>query len=108
MAEIGMHDPVGKEIMQKERNGVFCASIADTGHEVKLKMAKGSIEPVKSSEGAPEMHLSFRNIEKANELLNGKSDFLSAIGFGDVKISGYMPLMQSVELLVPRVAMYLK
>jgi len=108
LAEIGMHDPIGQEIMRHDRKGVFCASIAGTGYSVKLKMSKGQIAPVGSSEGAPEMHLDFKDIDKANDLLNGKSDFISAIGFGDVKISGYMPLMQSVELLVPRVAMYLK
>jgi hypothetical protein len=108
MAEIGMHDPVGQVILNHDRRGVFSASIDNTAYTVRLKMAKGRIETVESAEGAPEMRLAFKDIDKASDLLNGKSDFLSAIGFGDVKISGYMPLMQSVELLVPRVGMYLK
>jgi hypothetical protein len=108
MAEIGMHDPVGQKIMQNDRKGLFCASIEGTGHAVMLKMAKGSIESAAKDDGSPKMYLVFRNTDVAFDLLNGKSDFLTAIGMGDVKINGFMPLMQSVELLVPRVAMYLK
>lgn len=108
LAEIGMHDPVGRQILQKERNGLFCASIRGTKHIVRLKMGKGRMETVEDSDGSPEMHLVFDSIDKTNDLLNGRSDFFSAIGFGDVRIKGYMPLMQSVELLVPRIGAYLK
>jgi len=108
LAEIGMHDPVGRKVMQKDRKGLFCASIESTGDIVRLKMGKGSITTIPDSDGSPEMHLVFSDIDKTNDVLNGKSDFLTAIGFGDVKIKGYMPLMQSVELLVPKIAAYLK
>jgi hypothetical protein len=108
LAEIGMHDPVGMKIMQKERNGIFCASIENTGYAVRLKMSKGQIKTTEDSDGSPEMHLIFSNLKKTNDLLNGRSDFLTAIGFGDVKVKGYLPVMQSVELLVPRLAAYLK
>ena len=108
MAEIGMHDPIGQKILQNDRKGLFIAEIEETGDKVMLKMSKGQMEVVEKEENLPVMHLGFSTIGKAFDLLNGQSDFLTAIGFWDVKISGYMPLMQSVELLVPRVAMYLK
>lgn len=108
MAEIGMHDPVGQKILQNDRKGLFIAEIEETGDRVMLKMDKGLMEAVEKEENMPVMRLGFATIDKTFDLLNGKSDFLSAIGFGHVKINGYMPLMQSVELLVPRIAVYLK
>ena len=103
-----MHDPVGKRIMQKDRKGIFCASIENTKHKVWMKMSRGLIETVSGPDGSPEMHLMFADIASTGDVLNGRCDFLTAIGRGNVKVMGYMPLMQSLELLVPLIGAYLK
>ncbi len=108
LPEIGMHDPVGKIIMQKGGNGQLCVSIADTDYNVRLKVAKGQINTLDASDGSPEMQLVFSSLEKTNDVLNGKRDFITAIGYGDVKVKGYIPVMMSVEHLVPRLANYFK
>lgn len=108
LAEIGMHDPLGIQIMQKSGSGQLCVSIENTSHAVRLKVGKGNIRTMDNSDGSPEMHMIFSNLEKTNDVLNGKSDFITAIGLGDVKLKGYIPVMMSVEHLVPRLATYLK
>ncbi len=108
VAEIGMHDSVGKKIIGHAANGQLCASIENTPHIVRVKIDKGYMKPIDASDGSPEMHLTFADVEKTGDILSGKSDFITGIGHGDVKISGYIPVMMSVEHLVPRLALYLK
>ena len=108
LAEIGMHDPVGVRIMQKSGNGQLCASIENTKHLVRVKVAKGEIKTIGISDGSPEFHLIFTDIDKTGDVLNGKCDFITAIGLGDVKMKGYIPVMMSVEHLVPLLANYLQ
>jgi hypothetical protein len=108
VAEIGMHDPVGMQVIKHAANGQLCASIENTPHMVRVKVNKGYMKPIDASDGSPEMHLKFADIAKTDDILNGRNDFLTAIGNGDVKMTGYIPVMMSVEHLVPRLALYLK
>jgi hypothetical protein len=66
------------------------------------------MKPLDASDGTPEVRLAFADIDSTDAILNGRSDFLTAIGNGSVKLSGYIPVMMSVEHLVPRLAVYLK
>jgi hypothetical protein len=108
VAEIGMHDPVGMKVIQKAANGQLCACIENTPHMVRVKVDKAYMKPIDISDGSPEIYLTFADLKKTDDILNGKSDFLTAIGSGDVKMTGYIPVMMSVEHLVPRLAVYLK
>lgn len=108
LAEIGMHDPVGKKIVQKAVDGQLCAAIENTPHIVRLKISKGYVNAIGTSDGSPEFYLKFKNIGKTYDVLNGVSDFITAIGSGDVTMSGFIPVMMSVQHLVPRLTVYLK
>ena len=107
LPEIGMYDPVGAKVMQKSASGQLCVSIAGTEHVVRMKVGKGSMKTIAASDGSPELYMTFSSIEKTGDVLGGRSDFLTAIGFGDVKLKGYIPVMMAVEHLVPRLAAYL-
>lgn len=107
LAEVGMHDPIGKEVMQKAKTGVFYASIANTDIGTRLRLSKGSIEAVLETGSLPECELRFASVDTANDLLRGKTDFLTAIGMGDVQMEGFIPVMQTVEHLLPLVSSYL-
>ena len=107
LAEVGMHDPLGMAVMQKAKSGVFCASIANTEITTRLKLFKGHIETVSETGSLPEFLFRFENAEIANDLLSGKIDFLTAIGRGDVQMEGFIPMMQTVEHLLPMVSGYL-
>lgn len=107
LAAVGMHDPIGKEVMQKAKTGVFFASIANTDIATRLRLSKGRIETVFETGSLPEFNFRFASIEKANDLLRGKIDFLTAIGMGDVQMEGFVPMMQTVEHLLPLASSYL-
>ena len=107
LAEVGMYDPLGKEVMQKAKTGAFIASIADTDIATRLKLSKGHIEAVADTGDLPEFSFRFASIDTANDLLSGKNDFLTAIGMGDVRMEGFIPMMQTVEHLLPLVSGYL-
>ncbi len=107
LVEVGMYDPLGRAVMQKAKSGVFRASIANTEITTRLKLSKGHIETVSETGSLPEFLFRFANVEKANDLLCGKMDFLTAIGMGDVQMEGYVPMMQTVEHLLPLASGYL-
>jgi hypothetical protein len=108
LAEICMHDPVGKKVIEKACSGQLCACIENTPHAVRLKIDKGYAKIIGESDGSPEFYLTFRDVVKTNEVLNGISDFITAVGLGDVKMKGFIPVMMSVQHLVPLLSVYLK
>lgn len=106
LVEIGMHDPVGKLVVARAQNGLLVISIADTGYRVKIKIEPGRMETVEQSDGSPEVQLTFKNLEIAGEILAGRKNFLTAIGFGEVRVQGFMPLLLSFEHLMPLLNVY--
>lgn len=107
LAEVGMHDPVGIAVMKHARTGMLVASIDNSDVAARLKLSAGSIESVEKEDGSPICRLRFSSIEKTFEVLGGKVDFLTAIGFGDVRMEGFIPVMQTVEHILPMVNTYL-
>jgi len=107
LAEVGMHDPVGAAVMRKAPNGVFTARVEGTDLAAHLRLSPGSIRLLDRPDGSPEVRFIFANLEKTYDILNNRVDFLTAIGMGDVRMEGYMPLMQTVEHILPMVSTYL-
>ncbi len=107
LAEVGMHDPVGVQVMKHAKRGVLIAAIEQTDVLVRLKLSPGNIEIAAVDEDSPACKLRFASVDKAYEVLSGKLDFLTAIGFGDVRMEGFMPVMQTVEHILPMVNTYL-
>jgi hypothetical protein len=108
LPEIGMHDPIGAQVIRKAADGQLCVSIEGTEHAVRMKVQKGGMGILSASDGSPEMFLKFSNIGEVGDVLSGRTDFLTAIGLGGVHMSGYIPVMMSVEHLVPLLGVYLK
>ena len=107
LAEVGMHDPVGIEVMKHAKRGILAASIDQTDVIARLKLSPGSIEAVPQEDDSPICRLRFSSLDKTYEVLGGKLDFLTAIGFGDVRMEGFIPVMQTVEHILPMVNTYL-
>lgn len=107
LAEVGMHDPVGVQVMKHAKRGVLVAAIEQTDVKVRLKLSPGNIEVAAMDDDSPVCKLRFASVDKAYEVLSGKLDFLTAIGFGDVRMEGFMPVMQTVEHILPMVNTYL-
>jgi hypothetical protein len=107
LAEVGMHDPVGVQVMKHAKKGMLVAAIDKTDIKAILKLSAGNIEVVAREEDMPVCRLRFASLEKAFEVLNGKQDFLTAIGYGDVRMEGFIPVMQTVEHILPMVNTYL-
>ncbi|MCE5188360.1 MAG: SCP2 sterol-binding domain-containing protein [Eubacteriales bacterium] len=107
LAEVGMHDPVGVQVMKHAKRGALIAAIEQTDVMVRLKLSPGNIEVAAVDDDSPVCKLRFASVDKAYEVLSGKLDFLTAIGFGDVRMEGFMPVMQTVEHILPMVNTYL-
>lgn len=107
LAEVGMHDAVGVQVMKHTRSGILVAEIDQTDVKARLKLSPGNIEVVSREEDSPVCKLRFASLDTAYDVLNGKLDFLTAIGLGDVRMEGFMPVMQTVEHILPMVNTYL-
>ena len=108
LPEIGLHDPIGAQVIRKAADGQLCVSIEGTEHAVRIKVGRGEMRILGESDGSPEMYLKFSDIDEVGDVLNGRTDFLTAIGLSGVRMSGYIPVMMSVEHLVPLLGAYLK
>ena len=107
LAEVGMHDPVGVQVMKHARKGMLVAAIDQTDVKAILRLSAGDIAVLAREDDLPVCKLRFASVEKAYEVLTGKLDFLTAIGLGDVKMEGFIPVMQTVEHILPMVNTYL-
>lgn len=108
LAEVGMHDPVGVQVMKHAKKGMLVAAIDQTEIKAMIKLSAGNIEvATREEQDLPICRLRFASVDKAYEVLNGKLDFLTAIGYGDVRMEGFIPVMQTVEHILPMVNTYL-
>jgi len=108
LPEIGMRDPIGSQVIRKAADGQLCVSIDNTEHAVRMKVGRALMRILSGTDGSPEMYLKFSDTGAVYDVLNGRTDFLTAIGLGRVRMSGYIPVMMSVEHLVPLLGAYLK
>jgi len=67
----------------------------------------GGIRVGKSAAQDPLAKMVFKDMEIANAMLAGKRDAFLAVAAGDVQLSGMLPMIDSVSLILDRIPMYL-
>ncbi len=105
--ELALLDPVGKLVASSIGNGGVNLKILPDGPCVYLDFRDGDIEPGKGQLEKPMALMSMKNVKVANDFLNGKTDEFAAVASGDVMISGQVPMLQSMSLILDRIAMYI-
>jgi len=107
IAEIGNHDKIGKLNAKRIADGVVLTGIED-GPTVSLKSQNGFLEAHKGQLGVPRAMMIFKNLEAANLLLTGKQDSYSSIASGNLRMNGYLPMLDHLNHILYQVAFYLK
>ena len=78
------------------------------GHAVTLRFNKGVVEASKEAAARPMAQLLIKDVETANRFFGGKADTFAAVASGDVLISGKIPMIDTLSLILDRIPMYLQ
>ncbi len=106
MAAIGNHDTVGRFSASNIPDGVAKIAIADTDaayvacddHTLTARHGDGITHTAS---------MTFRSLDVARALFDGKLNAVTAVGTGDVAISGMVPMLDNLNRILDRVAYYL-
>lgn len=105
--ELALLDPIGKLVASRIRSGGVNLKILPHGPCVYVNFRGGDTEPGKGELAKPMAIMSMKNVKVANDFLTGKTDEFAAVASGDVIIRGQIPMLQSLSLILDRIAKYL-
>ncbi len=108
LAEIGNNDRIGKLNASRIPDGDINVIVQDGGPSLNIKANNGRLEALKGASASPRAVMSFKNLQTANAMLNGKIDAYTCIATGDVELKGFIPMLDSMNKLLSQVPEYLK
>lgn len=106
LVEIGNTDEVGKLNAKRIPDGTISVTV-ENGPALYITAAKGQLEARKGILKNPRAAMSFSSIEAANALLNNKIDSYTCMATGQLKVSGFIPMIDNVNKLLIQVSGYL-
>ena len=105
--EIALLDPVGKLNASHIRDGTVLMKILPEGPAVHMIFADGDIKVKKGDTTSPTACMFMKDLQVANDFLNGRIDAFTAIAGGDVLIRGQTPMLDALSLILDRIPLYL-
>ena len=106
ICEIGNNDPVGKQTMTRMPDGEIAMEIKDM-ISVTLISKGGKLTLKKSASENPRAKMAFADIHTARDIFDGREDAMAAIGNAALSMSGFIPMLDNLNKLLGKVALYL-
>ena len=106
LSQIGNQDAIGKASASYIADGDVCFAIKD-GPAATIRTKNNHLVTIKKKPENPRAIMQFDNIRLANDLLNGKINSLECIGRGTVEIRGMLSMVDNLNRILDRVALYL-
>lgn len=107
LKELFEHDPIGRQNASHIPDGAILLKVLPSGPSAHLKIQHGNITVQKGDVENPIALMTFKNMEVANKLLNGKSDAFAAVASGDVSMKGRVPALEAINIVLDRIPLYL-
>lgn len=107
VAELALLEPASRHLAAQMGEGVLQVEVLPEGPYVQLTAEKGLLSAAKQKVDHPRARMTFRSLNVANDLLNGRLDNFRAVVQGDIVLKGYMPLLDNASLILGRVQRYL-
>jgi hypothetical protein len=101
------HDPVARHLRGAFRDGSVAIDVLPEGPNVGLVFGPSSIRPVQGRLEAPTALIRMRDLQTANDFLNGRMDTFAAVALGQVQIWGCLPKVDTLSLVLDRIPEYL-
>lgn len=105
--ELAALEPVSKHLAGSMGTGIVQVEVDPEGPYVHLRLENGSVHVAKEKAAQPKARMIFRNLEVAGDLLNDRVDGFQAVVAGDVALRGFVPMIDSLNLILDRVRLYL-
>ncbi len=105
--ELARLEPVCRKVAAGTPHGTLQISLSPEGPHAWVKYGPQGVEAGKGAAEHPSARMIFRDINAAAVLLNNQVDGFTAIGRGDLAISGLIPLVDNTSLIMDRVEKYL-
>ena len=107
LSEIAKYDREAKMTASHIPNGKIQMRVAPNDPAVYLSVSNGAIAAEKGNTESPDAIMEMKNIQCANDFLNGKSNPFLAIASGDVIIKGQTPMLDNLSLILDKVNKYI-
>ncbi|MGL6106262.1 SCP2 sterol-binding domain-containing protein, partial [Romboutsia sp.] len=108
LAVIANHESRYKGVPKSTPEGVVKIYIENEDLEIFLHCHDKKFEIIPSYSKEPRAFMKFKDIDTANEILNGKLDSYSAIALERLELSGHMGMIDNVNKVLFVVPAYLK
>jgi len=106
LSEIGRYDKESKITASHIPNGKIQLRVLPDNPAVYLVVRDGTISAQKGTTENPDAVMEMKDIQTANDFLNGKSNPFLAIASGDVIIKGQTPMLDNLSLILDKVQKY--
>ena len=106
LSQIGNQDAIGKASASYMLDGEISFLIKD-GPAATLRVKDNHLVTVKQKSEKPRAIMQFDNMQLANDLFNGKINAMECIGKGTVEIRGMLSMVDNMNRILDRVALYL-
>ena len=106
LKEIGEHDPEAAPISAHLPDGVVEIKVSG-GPAAHISVCGGKFQPGKDAAVKASAILEINDLPTAWSMLRGELDLFSAVGSGNIRLRGYIPLLDGINPLMDRLAMYL-
>ena len=106
MAQIGNQDPIGKHSASYMLDGDIMIGIKDCDYAT-LRVKDHHLLAIKQAPEKPRAIMTFSDYDLASDLFNGRVNALEELGRGTVEIHGMASMIDNMNRLLDRVALYL-
>ncbi len=89
-------------------DGTFLIQVAGDGPQAHLFIRNGVVTPGKGPVANPSTTLEIKNLDIAWELLQGRIDAMGALGSCDIRMTGFLPIADNVNVAMDRLGAYLQ
>ncbi len=103
------HEPRSNRIMKDTPDGIAHFAIGDDDLGAWLEWKNGNLTTGKGKpERTPDASVIFANPETALKAVGNKIDVMAAVGMGDIKVSGLIPLADALGYIFERIPLYIQ
>lgn len=106
ISQLGNHDPISTFSASNIEDGDLLMSIKD-GPKAVIRAKDHVLTTIKDTVGNPRSVMEFGSMKLANDLFNDKVNSLACIGDGSITMKGMISMLDNMNRILDRVALYL-
>ena len=106
IAQIGNNDEIGKFSADHMVDGEIAFSIKN-GPATTIRVKNHRLLGIKKPSESPRAIMEFASIELARDLFDGKVNAIACVGSGDIVMRGMISMLDNLNRILDRVALYL-